>query len=78
MPKSSYDCKYQIFGSAKIVGSTHANMKEIRVRFGKQVWRFAFDPTQSAITLCGGYTQGMSQTLFYKTLIRKTDSRFSA
>ncbi len=72
--------KYQMFGGADIVGSTHANMKEIRVRFGKQVWRFAFafDPSQSAIILCGGDKQGMSQTLFYKTLIRKADTRFSA
>ncbi|MBX9466683.1 MAG: type II toxin-antitoxin system RelE/ParE family toxin [Rhizobium sp.] len=55
-------------------------MKEIPVRFGKQVWRFAFafDPAQSAIILCGGDEQGMSQTLFYKTLIRKADTRFSA
>ncbi len=63
-----------------LAGSTHSNMKEIRVRFGKQVWRFAFafDPSQSAIILCGGDKQGMSQTLFYKTLIRKADTRFSA
>ena len=67
-------------GGAEIIGSTHTNMKEIRVRFGKQVWRFAFafDPSQSAIILCGGDKQGMSQTLFYKTLIRKADTRFSA
>lgn len=42
-----------MFGGAEIEGSTHANIKEIRVRFGKQVWRFAFafDPAQSAIIL---------------------------
>lgn len=39
---------------------------------------FAFDPAQSAIILCGGDRQGMSQTLFYKSLIRKADTRFSA
>ncbi|BCH65216.1 toxin RelE [Agrobacterium vitis] len=61
-------------------GSDHANMKEIRVKFGKQVWRFAFafDPTQNAILLCGGDKQGMSKTLFYKQLIGKADARFSS
>ncbi|KAA3519781.1 hypothetical protein G6L63_04215 [Agrobacterium vitis] len=61
-------------------GSDHANMKEIRVKFGKQVWRFAFafDPAQSAIILCGGDKQGMSKTLFYKQLIGKADARFSS
>ncbi|ATN37073.1 hypothetical protein ACO34A_25210 (plasmid) [Rhizobium sp. ACO-34A] len=61
-------------------GSSHANMKEIRVRFAKQVWRFAFafDPTQSAIILCGGDKQGMNQSLFYRQLINKADRRFDA
>ncbi|SSC66173.1 type II toxin-antitoxin system RelE/ParE family toxin [Ciceribacter selenitireducens] len=61
-------------------GSIHANMKEIRVRFAKQVWRFAFafDPTQSAIILCGGEKQGKSQALFYKHLVARADARFSA
>lgn len=61
-------------------GSRHANMKEIRVRFAKQVWRFAFafDPTQSAIILCGGEKQGKSQGLFYRHLVAKADARFSA
>lgn len=50
------------------------------LRFGEKVWRFAFafDPSESAIILCGGDKQSMSQTLFYKTLIRKADTRFSA
>jgi hypothetical protein len=61
-------------------GSAYGNMKEIRVKFGKQVWRFAFafDPAQSAIILCGGDKQGMNQTLFYKQLISKADARFGA
>jgi hypothetical protein len=37
-----------------------------------------FDPAQSTIILCGDNNQGMSQTLFNKTLIRKADTRFSA
>lgn len=50
------------------------------MRFGEKVWHFAFafDPSQSAIILCGGDKQGVSQTLFYKSLIRKADTRFSA
>ncbi|WP_416066497.1 type II toxin-antitoxin system RelE/ParE family toxin [Rhizobium sp. ZK1] len=61
-------------------GSAYANMKEIRVRFAGQVWRFAFafDPTQSAIILCGGDKQGMNEALFYKQLINKADARFAA
>ncbi|MBW8448356.1 MAG: type II toxin-antitoxin system RelE/ParE family toxin [Arenimonas sp.] len=61
-------------------GSAHSNMKEIRVRSARQVWRFAFafDPSQSAIILCGGEKQGKSQALFYKQLVAKADMRFSA
>ncbi|SDN96807.1 type II toxin-antitoxin system RelE/ParE family toxin [Ensifer sp. YR511] len=61
-------------------GSTHKNMKEIRVKYGQQVWRFAFafDPNQKAIVLCGGEKQGISQDLFYKRLIKKADPRFNA
>ncbi|MBB3965508.1 type II toxin-antitoxin system RelE/ParE family toxin [Rhizobium metallidurans] len=61
-------------------GSGHFNMKEIRVKFGRQLWRFAFafDPAQSAIVLCGGDKQGVNQALFYKQLIRKADLRFDA
>lgn len=61
-------------------GSVYANMKEIRAKFGKQVWRFAFafDPAQSAIILCGGEKQGMNKALFYKQLINRADARFAA
>lgn len=60
-------------------GSAHANMKEIRVRHGKEIWRFAFafDPLQRAIVLCGGAKQGTNEQLFYKQLIAKADSRFN-
>jgi hypothetical protein len=59
-------------------GSRHANMKEIRVTLGGEVWRFAFafDPRQAAIILCGGAKQGMSSGLFYRRLIAKADKRF--
>jgi hypothetical protein len=59
-------------------GSSHANMKEIRVKLGREVWRFAFafDPAQRAIILCGGAKQGSNEQLFYKQIIAKADSRF--
>jgi len=55
-------------------------MKEIRVKFVKEVWRFAFafDPAQTAVILCGGDKQGKNEELFYKQLISKADARFDA
>ncbi|PZU88353.1 MAG: hypothetical protein DI528_05335 [Shinella sp.] len=55
-------------------------MSEIRVRFTKQVRRFAFafDPAQRAVILCGGDKQGINQTLFYRQLINKAVRRFDA
>ncbi len=37
-------------------GSKHANMKELRFRQGKEVWRvaFAFDPSRQAVLLVAG------------------------
>ncbi|WP_320199252.1 type II toxin-antitoxin system RelE/ParE family toxin [Agrobacterium sp. rho-13.3] len=60
--------------------SRHANMKEIRVKHGKQIWRFAFafDPKQSAIILCGADKQGVDKARFYRQLIAKADDRFDA
>jgi hypothetical protein len=61
-------------------GSKHANMKELRFDAGRgaEVWRaaFAFDPERRAIILSAGAKQGMSQSLFYKRLIKKADARF--
>jgi len=59
-------------------GSKHAQMKEIRAKNGREVWRFAFafDPLQRAVILCGGEKQGRDQQLFYKRLIAKADTRF--
>ncbi|KQQ38942.1 hypothetical protein ASG19_02270 [Rhizobium sp. Leaf306] len=61
-------------------GSKYANMKEIRVRFAREVWRFAFafDRNKAAVVLCGGAKQGTNETLFYKQLIAKADARFDA
>lgn len=60
-------------------GSKHANMKEMRFRLGKEVWRvaFAFDPTRQAVMLVAGDKSGADQRLFYKRLIDKADTRLA-
>lgn len=59
--------------------SKHANMKELRFRQGKEVWRvaFAFDPSRQAVLLVAGDKAGADQRLFYKRLIDKADSRLT-
>lgn len=59
--------------------SKFSNMKELRFRVAKEVWRvaFAFDPKRQAILLIAGNKGGKNQTRFYKELIRKADERFS-
>ncbi len=61
-----------------LVGSRHANMKELRFEAAGGVWRFvfAFYPARKAIVLCGGYKSGGSQRRFYRRLIEKADRRF--
>jgi hypothetical protein len=61
-----------------LMGSRHANMKELRFDAAGGVWRFAFafDPTRKAIILCGGDNSGGSQKRFYRQLIEKADRRF--
>ena len=60
-----------------LVGSGHANMKEIRVN-EQGVWRFAFafDEERNAVVLVGGNKQGKIQKRFYKSLIATADERF--
>jgi len=60
-------------------GSKHANMKELRFKADKGVWRvaFAFNPKRKAILLVAGNKSGVSESRFYKELIRKADERFS-
>jgi hypothetical protein len=62
-----------------LVGSRHANMKELRFRAADGVWRvaFAFDPTRQAILLVAGDKAGVAQKRFYTALIRKADGRFT-
>lgn len=59
-------------------GSKYSNMKELRFKASDGVWRvaFAFDPKRNAILLVAGDKSGVSQTLFYKQLIKKADERY--
>lgn len=63
-----------------LVGSKHANMKELRFNVDDGVWRvaFAFDPQRQAILLVAGDKSGISQKKFYKSLIKTADTRFDA
>jgi hypothetical protein len=61
-------------------GSRFANMKELRFAADNGEWRvaFAFDTERKAILLCAGDKSGVSQAVFYRTLIKKADRRFAA
>lgn len=61
-------------------GSRHMNMKELRFRAAKGVWRvaFAFDPRRQAILLVAGDKSGTDADRFYSLLIRRADARFDA
>lgn len=60
-------------------GSEHSNMKELRFKVRKGVWRiaYAFDPNRQAIVLVAGDKTGVSQKRFYKQLIKEADRRFN-
>ncbi|MGY4497846.1 hypothetical protein ACVWYH_005148 [Bradyrhizobium sp. GM24.11] len=61
-------------------GSKHTNMKELCFEASNGGWRaaFAFDPERKAIVLGAGDKSGGGQKRFYKRLLAKADSRFSA
>jgi hypothetical protein len=61
-------------------GSKHANMKELRFDWKREVWRvaFAFDPQRQAVLLAGGDKSAVDQRRFYKKLIAIADSRFDS
>ena len=61
-----------------LVGSKHANMKELRFNADGGVWRvaFAFDPVRRGIVLVAGDKAGVAQKRFYKALITRADKRF--
>lgn len=58
--------------------SRHSNMKELRFRANRELWRvaFAFDPRRQAILLLAGNKRGTDERLFYEWLIREADARF--
>jgi hypothetical protein len=58
--------------------SKYANMKELRLKADRGVWRvaFAFDPRRNAILLVAGDKSGVSEQKFYKRLIEKGDKRY--
>ena len=60
-------------------GSEHPNMKELRFKADRGVWRvtFAFDTRRQAIVLLAGNKAGVSEARFYQQLIEKSDARFS-
>ena len=61
-----------------LVGSKHANMKELRCSADDGVWRiaFAFDRKRNAILLAAGDKSGGGEKRFYRQLIAKADARF--
>jgi hypothetical protein len=62
----------------QLAGSDYANMKELRVATKDGVWRvaFAFDPARQAVLLVAGNKVGVKQQRFYRSLIRRDDTRF--
>jgi hypothetical protein len=54
-------------------------MKELRLLIAGEPWRaaYAFDPLRRAVILVAGSKAGMSQTVFYRQLIRTADLRFA-
>lgn len=63
-----------------LVGSSYANMKELRFEAAGGVWRaaFAFDPRRQAVILVAGDKSGVSERRFYRALIATADRRFGA
>ena len=54
-------------------------MKKLRFKTKDGVWRvaFAYDPKRQALLLIAGNKSGISETRFYRELIRKADEQFS-
>ena len=58
-----------------IQGSKYANMKELRIRYKKTLFRilFCFDKSRNCWLLIGGNKKGKNQELFYQRLIRQAE-----
>jgi len=61
-----------------IKGSRFPNMKELRTRVKRNVYRslFAFDLERQAVLLVGGDKKGKKEKSFYQQLIARADSIF--
>lgn len=61
-----------------VKGSRFPNMKELRTRFGRHVYRslFAFDLERQAFILVGGEKSGKKGKTLYRRLIARADSIF--
>jgi len=61
-----------------VKGSFFPNMKELRTRFGRHVYRslFAFDLERQAFILVGGEKSGKKGKTLYRRLIARADSIF--
>ena len=60
-------------------GSRYRNMKELRFRAARGVWRvaFAFDPDRIAILLVATNKRGQNQRRLYGRFIRIADARYA-
>lgn len=60
-----------------LAGSKYKNLKELRFKWERQVWRvaFAFDPRRQAILLVAGDKQGTNERGFYERLIATAEKR---
>lgn len=59
-------------------GSRYPNLKELRFDADDGVWRvaFAFDPNRRGILLVAADKSGVSESRFYRQLIRRADDRY--
>ena len=60
-------------------GSSHSNMKDMRVSAAGGIWRIAFSPApgRNAILVAAGDKRGANEDSFYRDLIRLAVSRFA-
>jgi len=63
-----------------LYGTNYSNIKEIRFNADDGVWRFlfAFSPNQTAIILASGDKKGISEKVFYDSIIALSEKRFAS
>lgn len=59
-----------------VYGSKHNNMKELRIKTNKNIYRvfFAFDPRRTAVLIIGGDKRGVKR--FYGNMLKKADALY--